>query len=50
MDALHRVLVQSAEVAAAAFVLDAIDATAAKFYWHFGFIPFPSIPDRLFFR
>src|SRR5574341_1039801 len=32
MDALHRVLVQSAEVAAAAVVVDAIDATAAKFY------------------
>jgi len=48
MDALHRSLVQSAEIAAAAVIVDTIDAGAAKFYQHFGFVPFPSIPGRLF--
>ena len=48
MDALHRSLVQSAEIAAAAVIVDAIDTGAAKFYQHFGFVPFPSIPDRHF--
>jgi GNAT superfamily N-acetyltransferase len=48
MDALHRALVQSFEIAAAAVVVDAIDARAAKFYQHFGFVAFPSIVDRLF--
>jgi GNAT superfamily N-acetyltransferase len=48
MDALHRALVQSAGIAAAAVVVDAIDERAARFYQHFGFIPFPSIAGRLF--
>ena len=48
IDALHRALVQSFEIAAAAIVVDAIDARAAKFYRHFGFEPFPSITGRLF--
>ena len=48
MDALHRSVMQSAEIAAAAVVVDAIDASAAKFYQHFGFIVFPSIAGRLF--
>lgn len=48
MDALHRALVQSAEIAAAAVVVDAIDEGAAKFYQHFGFVAFPSIANRLF--
>jgi GNAT superfamily N-acetyltransferase len=48
MDALHRALVQSAEIAAAAVVVDAIDAGAVKFYRHFGFVPFSAIGDRLF--
>ena len=48
MDALHRGLVPSAEIAAAAVVVDAIDAGAAKFYQHFGFVAFPSIAGRLF--
>jgi GNAT superfamily N-acetyltransferase len=48
MDALHRAWAQSAEVATAAVVVDAIDAGAAKFYQHFGFITFPSMADRLF--
>jgi predicted N-acetyltransferase YhbS len=48
MDALHRSLEQSAEIAAAAVVVDAIDAGAVKFYQHFGFIAFLSIAGRLF--
>jgi GNAT superfamily N-acetyltransferase len=48
MDALHRVLLQSAEIAAAAVVVDAIDAGAVKFYQHFGFVRFPAIASRLF--
>ncbi|MBZ5617678.1 MAG: GNAT family N-acetyltransferase [Acidobacteriia bacterium] len=48
MDALHRALVQSAVVAAAVVVVDAIDAGAAEFYRHFGFVAFPSIAGRLF--
>ena len=48
MDALHRALVQSAEIAAAAVVVDAIDAAAVKFYQYFGFVPFPAIASRLF--
>jgi hypothetical protein len=43
LDALHRTLVQSAEIAAVAVVVDAIDADAAKFYKHFWFVAFPSI-------
>jgi GNAT superfamily N-acetyltransferase len=48
IDALHRALVQSAEIAAAAVVVDAIDAGAARFYRHFGFVAFPAIASRLF--
>jgi len=48
MDALHRALVQLFEIAAAAVVVDAIDARAAKFYQHLGFVAFPSITGRLF--
>jgi hypothetical protein len=36
------------EIAAAAVVVDAIDASAAKFYRHFGFVAFPSIAGRFF--
>ena len=48
LDALHRALVQSAEIAAAAVVVHAIDAGAIKFYRHFGFAAFPAIANRLF--
>jgi GNAT superfamily N-acetyltransferase len=48
LDALYRSLVHSAEIAAAAIVVDAIDEGAARFYEHFGFLPFPSIAGRLF--
>jgi GNAT superfamily N-acetyltransferase len=48
MNALHRSVMQSAQIAAAAVVVDAIDASAVKFYRRFGFIAFPSIAGRLF--
>ena len=48
MDTLHRALVQSAEIAAAAVVVDAIDTGAIKFYRRFGFVAFPAIASRLF--
>lgn len=48
MDALHRAMAQSAGIASAAVVVDAVDARAAKFYRHFGFVAFPSMAGRLF--
>jgi GNAT superfamily N-acetyltransferase len=48
MDALHRSLTQSVQIAAAAVVVEAIDESATQFYRHFGFTPFPSSVDRLF--
>jgi GNAT superfamily N-acetyltransferase len=48
VDALRRGLLQSAEIAAAAVVVDAIDPGAARFYQHFGFLPFPSTEGCLF--
>jgi GNAT superfamily N-acetyltransferase len=48
MDALHRAHVQISQIASVAVVVDAIDELAARFYRHFGFIPFPQRPDRLF--
>ena len=48
LDALHRSLAQSVQIAAAAVVVEAIDERAARFYQHFGFIPFPTINGRLF--
>jgi hypothetical protein len=41
-------LVQSAEIAAAAVVVDAIDAGAVTFYQPFAFVPFSAIASRLF--
>jgi len=48
MDALHRALAQSVEIASAAVVVDAIDAGAIKFYRYFGFVALPAIASRLF--
>lgn len=48
VDALQRAFTQSAQIAAAAVVVDAIDEQAAGFYRHFGFIAFPGQPRRLF--
>jgi len=48
IDALRRALAQSAQIAATAVVVDAIDDQAVRFYEHFGFIPLPSRRNRLF--
>lgn len=48
MDALYRACQQSSEIAAAAFVVDAMDEEAWRFYRYFDFIPFPERRDRLF--
>ena len=48
IDALQRAYHQSAQIAAAAVVVDAIDESAEKFYKHFDFIPLPDRPNRLF--
>jgi len=48
MDALRRTNEQSAQIATVAVIVDAIDQQAVRFYKHFGFIPFPERPTRLF--
>ncbi len=48
MNALHRSLAQSSEIAAAAVVVDAMDDDAIRFYRHFNFIALPERRDRLF--
>jgi GNAT superfamily N-acetyltransferase len=48
IDALHRAYVQSAQIAAFAVIVDAIDEAAERFYKHFHFIPFPERHSRLF--
>jgi GNAT superfamily N-acetyltransferase len=48
MDALHRSLTQSSQIAAVAVVVDATDSRAIRFYKHFNFVPFPERPGRLF--
>lgn len=48
MHALDLSLSQADKIGSAAVVVDAIDDAAIRFYQHFGFIPFPDHPDRLF--
>ena len=48
MDALRRAYEQSAQIAAAAVIVEAIDDSARAFYLHFDFIPFPNRDDKLF--
>ena len=48
MDALHRSLLLSREVASFAVIVDAKDEAAKQFYEYFNFLPFAGIPDRLF--
>lgn len=48
MDALHRALLQSAQIAAAAVVVDAKHEKAASIYKSYDFIPLKDRPDRLF--
>ena len=47
-DAITRVLGAAQSVAAFAIVVDAKDDAAITFYRTFGFVQFPSTPDRLF--
>lgn len=47
VDALKRALQHSAHIASWAVVVDAKDEEAAEFYKRYGFIPFPSKPNRL---
>ena len=48
MDALHRSLIHSAEIAAMAVVVEAKAETAAAFYRHFDFRPLQASPRRLY--
>lgn len=48
VDALSRTFRQSGSLGAAAVVVDALGASAAAFYEHYGFPRFPDRPDRLF--
>jgi len=48
VDALKRALQNSAHVASWAVIVDAKDERTAEFYKHYGFVPFPSKPNRLF--
>ncbi|HZR29930.1 MAG TPA: GNAT family N-acetyltransferase [Terriglobales bacterium] len=48
IDALHRALLHSQQVASAALVVDAKDERAKTFYEYFNFMSFPGIQNRLF--
>ncbi|MGZ9892540.1 GNAT family N-acetyltransferase [Bordetella bronchiseptica] len=48
MDAMHRTLLATQVMAVYAMVVDAKDASAAKFYRKYGFIAFPNNAQRLF--
>ena len=48
MDALHRSLESSKQVASTGVVVDAKDASAEEFYKEYGFIELPRIAHRLF--
>jgi ribosomal protein S18 acetylase RimI-like enzyme len=48
MDALHRALVSSEQIASAAVVVDAKDDNAVAFYRKYGFIDLPKVAKRLF--
>jgi predicted GNAT family N-acyltransferase len=48
MDALHRSLLYSREVASAGVIVDAKDSAAVAFYKKYGFLELPRIERRLF--
>lgn len=48
MDALHRCLAGSRQVASAAVIVDAKDEAAAVFYRKYGFLELPEVHTRLF--
>jgi predicted GNAT family N-acyltransferase len=48
VDALKKALQNSVHVASWAVIVDAKDGEATEFYKRYGFIPFPTRPNRLF--
>jgi ribosomal protein S18 acetylase RimI-like enzyme len=48
MDALHRILQHSREVASAGVIVDAKNAAAVSFYKKYGFLELPDVERRLF--
>jgi len=48
MDALHRSLTLSKQIASAAVIVDIKDDRGRSFYQKYGFLELPSIPNRLF--
>jgi GNAT superfamily N-acetyltransferase len=48
MDALHRCLASSKQIASAGVIVDAKDESIVRFYKKYGFIPLPKIENRLF--
>lgn len=48
MDALHRALASSRQLASAAVIVDAKDELAVTFYKKYGFIELPRVSQRLF--
>lgn len=48
MDALHRSLVHSREMASAGIIVDAKDSAARDFYLKYGFLELPHVERRLF--
>ncbi len=48
LDALHRCLLHSRQIASCTVVVDAKDAEAKSFYQKYGFLKLPGIPNRLF--
>jgi ribosomal protein S18 acetylase RimI-like enzyme len=48
MDALHRSLMLSRQVASAAVIVDAKDEQAMRFYRKYGFLELPNVKGRLF--
>ncbi len=46
-DACRKVVQASQILAVVGIIVDAKDDAAAEFYWHFGFVPLPGMPDRL---
>jgi len=49
MDALHRSLALSEQVASACVIADAQDESAVSFYRKYGFLDLPKVERRLFF-
>jgi predicted GNAT family N-acyltransferase len=48
MDALHRCLASSKQVASAGVIVDAKDESATRFYKKYGFVELPKTENRLF--